>query len=170
MQTSLVPSEHIAGKIYLIRGQKVMLDRDLAILYEVKIEALNQSVKRNIERFPEDFMFQITKDEFESLRSQIVISKPGRGGVRYLPFAFTEQGVAMLSSVLKSARAVQVNIQIIRTFTKLRELITDNEDLRRKLEVMEKQYDENFKIVFEAMKQLLASDSEPKPEIGFKAT
>ena len=148
VQNSLLPVETIANKIYVIRGQKVMLDRNLAELYGVETKVSKQAVRRNIGRFPPDFMFEINKKEFETLRSQIVTSS--WGGLRYMPMAFTEQGVAMLSSVLNSDRAIQVNIQIIRTFTKLRSLLATHKDLKRKLEAMEKKYDENFQIVFKA--------------------
>ena len=161
-----VPVERITSKIYLIRGMKVMLDRDLAELYGVETRTLVQSVKRNIERFPSDFMFQLSKDEFDSLRSQIVISK-GKGGRRYPPYAFTEQGVAMLSSVLNSKRAIQVNVQIMRAFSKLREMLSTHEDLKKKIEAMEKKYDQQFQIVFEAIKQLLETEAKPRKKIGF---
>ncbi|TAL32192.1 MAG: ORF6N domain-containing protein [Spirochaetes bacterium] len=161
----MLPDERILNKIYLLRGHKVMLDKDLAELYEVETRALNQAVKRNQSRFPEDFMFQLTVDEFDQLRSQIVTSS--WGGTRKPPFAFTEQGVAMLSSVLTSDRAVQVNIQIMRTFTRLRTMLSSHDDLRRKIESMEKKYDEQFRIVFQAIKRLLADDAKPKRKIGF---
>jgi len=162
--------EIISNMIYIIRGHKVMLDADLATLYGVKTKILTQAVKRNIRRFPDDFMFQLTNEEEECLRSQIVTSKPGRGGRRYLPYAFTEQGVAMLSSVLNSERAIQVNIAIMRTFTKLRQMIETHKDLRLKIEEMEKKYDKQFRIVFTALKELLEKPteiSEKKPPIGF---
>ena len=170
MNSGVIPSERVEQKIYLIRGQKVMLDRDLAELYGVETKILNQAVKRNSDRFPMDFMFQLSLIEASNLRSQIVTSSfdKGWGGLRRPPFAFTEQGVAMLSSILKSHRAIAVNIQIIRTFTKLREMISENDRLRRKLEVLEKQYDEQFKIVFDALRRILAEDEQPKPEIGFQ--
>ena len=136
--TNILPSERIERSILLIRGHKVMLDADLAELYGVETRALLQAVSRNQKRFPEDFMFQMSKDEYELLRSQIVISKKGRGGRRYLPYVFTEQGVAMLSSVLRSERAVQVNIEIMRAFVRLRELVATHKDLARKLETLEK--------------------------------
>jgi len=132
-----VPVELVERRIYLIRGQKVMLDSDLAELYQVETRTLIQAVKRNLDRFPEDFMFQLTQEEGESLRSQIVISNEGRGGRRYLPYAFTEHGVAMLSSVLNSKRAVQMNIVIIRAFVRMRELVASHKDLARKIEQME---------------------------------
>jgi hypothetical protein len=163
--TELVPIELIASKIYLIRNMKVMLDKDLAELYGVETKVLKQAVRRNIERFPADFMFELSKDEFNNLRSQIVTSS--WGGARYLPMAFSEHGVLMLSSVLNSERAVQVNIQIMRTFTKLREMLSTHKDLKRKIESMEKKYDEQFQIVFEAIKQLLTEEDKPNKKIGF---
>jgi len=164
--TELVPIERIAGKIYLIRSIKVMLDRDLAELYGVETKVLKQAVRRNIDRFPTDFMFELTKKENQSLRSQNVTLKRGQHS-KYLPFAFTEQGVAMLSSVLKSERAIHVNIQIMRAFTQLRKMLSTHEDLKRKIESMEKKYDEQFQIVFEAIKQLLSEEDKPKKKIGF---
>src|SRR3990172_6171207 len=134
---AIVPIELIESKIYLIRGHKVMLDSDLAELYGVETRALVQAVKRNIGRFPLDFMFQLNNQEVISLRSQIVISKTGRGGRRYLPYVFTEQGVAMLSSVLNSDRAIEVNIQIMRAFLKLREMIASHKDLAKRLDELE---------------------------------
>ena len=160
-----VPVEMITSKIYLIRGQKVMLDRGLAELYGVETRVLKQAVKRNIARFPVDFMFELSRAEFDNLRSQIVISS--WGGIRYRPMAFTEQGVAMLSSVLNSERAVQVNIQIMRAFTKLRQMLATHEDLRRKIEEMEQKYDQQFQVVFDAIKLLLEAEEKPKPKIGF---
>jgi len=160
-----VPVEMITSKIYLIRGQKV-LDRGLAELYGVETRVLKQAVKRNIARFPVDFMFELSRAEFDNnLRSQIVISS--WGGIRYRPMAFTEQGVAMLSSVLNSERAVQVNIQIMRAFTKLRQMLATHEDLRRKIEEMEQKYDQQFQVVFDAIKLLLEAEEKPKPKIGF---
>ena len=152
---AVVPTEVITSSILLLRGQKVMLDRDLAALYQVETRVLVQAVQRNIERFPDDFMFRLTKEEAErvnSLRSQIVISNPGRGGARYLPYAFTEQGVAMLSSVLRSKRAVQVNIEIMRAFVRLRQLLRSNEELARSLDELEERYDEQFEAVWEAIR------------------
>ncbi|HPV40691.1 MAG TPA: ORF6N domain-containing protein [Spirochaetota bacterium] len=162
----IIESDVIAGKIHVIRGQKVMLDRDLADLYEVETRVLNQAVSRNITRFPADFMFQLDDTEFKCLISQFVISN--RGGTRKLPYAFTEQGVAMLSTVLKSERAIQVNIQIMRAFTMLRQMIFSHDELREKIEAMEKKYDGQFRIVFEAIKELLDIKSKPKKKIGFK--
>ena len=160
-----VPTEIIERKIYLIRGHKVMLDKDLAELYEVETKALNRAVKRNTDRFPDDFMFQLTKEEFENLRCRFGTSS--WGGQRYLPYAFTENGVAMLSGVLSSERAIRVNIQIMRTFTKLRELLATHKDLQIKIEEMERKYDHQFKIVFDAIKQLLAPPEVRKRKIGF---
>lgn len=164
-----VPQELIENKILYIRGKKVMLDKDLAMLYGVETKALNQAIKRNINRFPEDFMFQLTKAEAkEILRSQFVTLKRGQH-FKYFPYAFTENGVAMLSSVLNSERAVEVNIQIMRTFTRLREMLLTHKDLQRKIEKMEKKYDYQFKIVFDAIKQLLEPPEKPKKRIGFLA-
>jgi len=173
----LIPVETVADKIVLIRGQKVMLDRDLAELYEVETKALNRTVKRNQDRFPDDFMFQLTAQEAKSLRrqngtsnleSQSGAARPGRGGRRYLSYAFTEQGVAMLSSVLKSKRAVQVNIAIMRAFVRLRELLATHKDLARKLAAMEKKYDAQFKVVFDAIRNLMTpTPLPPKRQIGF---
>jgi hypothetical protein len=163
----IVPIENIATLIYHIRGQRVMLDRDLAELYAVETKALKQAVRRNIERFPEDFMFELTRQEFNNLRSQIVTSS--WGGARYLPMAFTEQGIAMLSSVLRSDRAIQVNIQIMRTFTQMRRMLAENEELREKIEALEQKYDQHFDMVFEAIKEILFKDDSPKKKIGFTA-
>jgi hypothetical protein len=166
-KTEIVPYEQIEGKIYLIRGKKVMFDRDLARLYGVETKVLNQAVRRNLERFPDDFMFILTNEEMKIWKSQIVTSKQGQMGVRKPSSVFTEQGVAMLSSVLNSKWAIVVNIQIIRTFTKLREMIQENDHLQRKLELLKKDYDEKFKIVFDANHRLLDSNDESKTEIGF---
>ena len=162
-----IPSERIVNKIYVIRNRKIMLDKDLAELYGAKTKDLNASVKRNKKRFPEDFMFQLTKDEFENLRSQI--STSSWGGSRYKPYAFTEHGVAMLSSVLNSDKAINTSIQIVRTFIKVRELLTTNDALQRKIMELEKKYgkhSDQIKKIFTTM-SLLALD-EPKEEIGFK--
>ena len=168
---ALVPVEVIERRTYLIRGQKVMLDSDLAELYQVETFNLNKAVKRNPDRFPSDFMFQLTKEEADSLRFQIGISKPeGRGGRRYLPYVFTEQGIAMLSSVLNSERAVLVNIAIMRAFVKLREIMSTHKDLARKIDALERKYakhDQQFQIVFDAIKKLLQPPLSPKRRIGF---
>jgi len=161
-----VPVENIKGMIYTIRGQTVMLSTQLAVLYDVEPRIQVQAVKRNIERFPKDFMFQLTPEEFSDLKSQIVTSSWG-GMRRSTPYAFTEQGVAMLSSVLRSKRAVNVNIEIMRTFVKLREMLTSHKDLARKLADLEKKYDEQFRIVFEAITQLIEEDEKPKKKIGY---
>lgn len=156
-------------KIYVIRDKKIMLDSDLAELYEVDTKVLKQAVRRHINRFPEDFMFQMTNQELRDWRSQIVTSNPAaKKGLRYKPFAFTEQGVAMLSSVLNSERAIMVNIQIMRTFTKIREMLISNETLRMKIESMERKYDSNFKVVFDAIKDILKNPTETGRKIGFR--
>lgn len=160
--------ERIIQKIYWIRDRKVMLDRDLADLYGVKTKALKQAVRRNMRRFPEDFMFELSREEFENWRSQIVTSKADRMGLRYRPMAFTEQGVAMLSSVLNSERAIQVNIQIMRAFTRLREMLAGHKDLKRKIEDMERRYDSQFRVVFDAIRQLLEGETRPRSKIGFE--
>ncbi len=165
--------ENLAALIYLLRGERVLLSEHLAGLYSVPVKVLNQAVKRNINRFPDDFMFQLTPDESETIfrsRSQIVTLKRGEN-IKYLPYAFTEQGVAMLSSVLRSPRAVEVNIAIMRTFVQLRRLMDSNRDLARKIEALENRYDEQFATVFDAIKRLIADDdsrkTRPKRGIGF---
>jgi len=163
----------IESYIYLIRGQKVLLDADLATLYQVETKALNQAVRRNVERFPEDFMFQLTRKEDEALRSQIVTSNEGgRGGRRYRPHAFTEQGIAMLSSVLTSKRAIEVNIAIMRTFVRLRRLLATNEELARRLDQLEWRQSEQegrIQVVFETIQNLVEAptEDEPRRRIGF---
>ena len=164
---SLIPVEVVENRIYLIRGQKVMLSQHLAELYQVETRALVQAVKRNSERFPEDFMFQLSDKEFADLKSQIVISRWG-GSRRAKPYAFTEQGIAMLSSVLNSNRAIQVNIQIMRVFTRLRQILLSNKDIRRELEELKRITDERFRIVFETLDQLLSNEERPKRKIGFE--
>jgi hypothetical protein len=169
MASALVPSEVIENKIYVIRGQKVILDKYLADLYEVKPIRLREQVKRNLDRFPSDFMFQLTTEEVEWMVSQNAIpSMRSLGG--YLPYAFTEQGIAMLSSVLRSPRAVKVNIEIMRAFVKLRELMMTHKDLAHKIQELEKKYDSQFTVVFEAIRQLMSSPPEPaspRKKIGF---
>lgn len=166
---NLIPQERVESKILIIRGQKVMLDRDLAKLYEVPTRRLNEQVKRSMKRFPEDFMFQLTKEEMENWKSQIAISNSVKMGLRRRPYAFTEQGVAMLSSVLNSKRAIQANIQIMRAFTKLREMLLTHKDLKIKIEAMEEKYDQWFKIVFDAIRQLLEPPAKSATSaIGFK--
>ena len=164
---SLIPVEWIERRIFLIRGHKVMLSNDLAELYEVEPRILVQAVKRNIDRFPEDFMFQLSQEEFSILKSQIVISSWG-GLRRATPYAFTEQGVAMLSSVLRSKRAIQVNIEIMRAFVRLRRLLASHADLARKLEAFEKKYDAQFKVVFDAIRQLMTPPETKRRPIGFR--
>ena len=151
---SIVPMEVIERKILLINGHKMMLDSDLAALYGVTTKRLNEQVRRNLKRFPPDFMYQLSQEEFESLRSHFATSS-SHGGRRTAPYVFTEQGIAMLSSVLNSDRAIEVNIQIMRTFVKLREMMSTHKDLARKLSALEKKYDGQFQIVFEAIKQLM---------------
>ena len=162
-----VPAERIEHKILLIRGQKVMLSTHLAKLYEVEVRALVQAVKRNAERFPSDFMFQLSPEDFANLKSQIVTSSWG-GIRRAAPYAFTEQGVAMLSSVLRSKRAIMVNVEIMRTFARLRQMLSANEELARKLAALEKKYDVQFKVVFDAIRDLMAGTTPKKGRpIGF---
>jgi hypothetical protein len=143
-----------------------MLDADLAVLYGVSTKRLNEQVRRNRSRFPDDFMFQLTREEVRSLRSQIATSKQGRGGRRYAPLVFTEQGIAMLSTVLNSERAIQVNIEIMRAFVRLRELVATHKDLGRKLEALEKRYDAQFRVVFDAIRELMKPPESKKRKIG----
>jgi hypothetical protein len=167
----LVPVEVIERRIYLIRGQKVMLDADLAELYQVPTKSLNLAVRRNSTRFPGDFMFQLSQEEADSLRFQTETSKTGRGGRRYLPYVFTEQGIAMLSSVLNSDRAVLVNIAIMRAFVKLREIMSTHKDLAHKIDALEGKYakhDQQIQIVFDAIKRLLQPPVSPKRRMGFR--
>lgn len=164
---SLIPVDRIEKAILLVRRQKVMLDADLAGLYGVETRVLVQAVKRNLERFPEDFMFQLSREEFAVLRSQSVTSSDW-GGRRYPPYAFTEQGVAMLSSVLRSQRAIQVNIEIMRAFIRLRQMLASHAELARKLDALEKKYDAQFKDVFEAIRQLMAPPEQKRRAIGFR--
>jgi ORF6N domain len=168
--TNLISIEKIEKSIYLIRGQKVMLDRDLAKLYEVLTGALNQAVRRNRERFPEDFMFQLTAEEARQLNlSQIVIGSEKHRATRLRPYAFTEQGVAMLSSVLRSKCAIAVNIEIMRAFVKLRQIFISNAELSRRLDELESKYDKQFKVVFDAIRQLMATPARHRKEIGFRS-
>jgi hypothetical protein len=163
-ERGLIPLEIIERRIYLIRGQKVMFDFDLAELYQAPTKALNQAVRRNLARFPNDFMFQLTARELAYWKSQIVTSNPAaKMGLRKSPLVFTEHGVAMLSSVLQSDRAVQVNIAIVRTFARLRQILATHKELGERLAAMEKKYDQQFKVVFEILEQLM----EPKRPIGF---
>ena len=166
-QQSLLTVAGIEKVIRLVRRQKVMLDADLAGLYGVETRVLVQAVKRNLERFPEDFMFQLSREEFRALRSQSVTSSD-RGGRRYPPYAFTEQGVAMLSSVLRSRQAIQVNIEIMRAFIRLRQMLASHAELARKLDALEKKYDARFRDVFEAIRQLMAPPEPKRRAIGFR--
>lgn len=188
-EASLIPARRIERRILLLRGEKVMLDRDLAELYGVETKVLNQAVKRNLERFPADFMFQLSKEEaalisrsqvvtldgktgeiarknMRNPRSQIVTLESGQN-LKYRPYAFTEQGVGMLSGVLSSARAVQTHVAIIRAFVQLRQMLASNASLARKLEALEKKYDAKFRIVFDAIREMMDEKKKPKREIGF---
>ncbi|MCF7879075.1 MAG: ORF6N domain-containing protein [Candidatus Omnitrophica bacterium] len=162
----LIPYEQIVRKILLIRGHRVMLDKDLAELYGVTTGNLNKAVKRNIGRFPKDFMFQLTKKEFENLTFHF--GRSSWGGVRKTPKVFTEHGILMLSSVLKSKRAIKINIQIMRIFVKMRKILSNYKNLEKKINKIEKKYDSQFKIVFEAIRQLVLEEEKPKRNIGFK--
>ena len=167
---TFVSHEVIERKIYAIGGKKVMLDEVLAELYGVEVKRLTEAVKRNLKRFPPDFMFQLTKSEYQSLRSQIATSK--RGGRRYLPYVFTEQGVSMLSSILNSDRAIQVNVHIMRAFVRLREILSANKVLAHKLSELENKvgvHDKEIQAIFEAIRELMASPKKSKKEIGFHA-
>ncbi|HXZ36283.1 MAG TPA: ORF6N domain-containing protein [Thermodesulfobacteriota bacterium] len=173
----IIPIERIDRAIYLIRGQRIMLDADLALLYGVSAGRLNEAVRRNTQRFPADFMFQLTQEEFEelkaqigrlNLKSQIAISSSGWGGRRHPPYAFTEQGVAMLSTVLRSDRAIRVNIEIMRAFVRMRQILATNADLERRLSELEKKYDAQFRIVFDALRQLMAPPAPSRKQIGFE--
>jgi hypothetical protein len=168
--TNLISIDQIENVIYMIRGEKVMLDRDLARLYGVATGALNQAVRRNHDRFPKDFMFQLTSTEAAHLNlSQIVIGSQKHRDPRLRPYAFTEQGVAMLSSVLRSKRAVAVNIEIMRAFVKLRQMLASNAELARRLDELESNYDKQFKVVFAAIRQLMATPVRARKEIGFRS-
>lgn len=167
MKDPVVSVERIQKAIYLVRGQKVLLDRDLADLYGVRTAALKRAVRRNAGRFPADFMFVLTGEEFANWRCQFGTSNPDRLGLRYAPMAFTEQGVAMLSGVLNNPRAVQVNIAIMRAFVQLRTLLATHADLARRLEEMERKYDTRFRVVFDAIRQLMTPQEPPHKQIGF---
>ena len=170
--TEIVPMERIARKIYVVQDIRVMLDRDLAELYGVKTKALKQAVRRNINRFPKDFMFELSKEDFENWRSQFVTSNRDRMGLRYSPMAFTEQGIAMLSSVLNSDRAIEVNIEIMRAFVQLRKISSSQKQLSLKLQEIEarlKEHDENLDEIFEAILYLINPPEKPQKQIGFEA-
>jgi hypothetical protein len=168
-KTSIIPVERIEHAILLLRGQKVMLDADLAALYGVPTRRLNEQVRRNLARFPADFMFQLSPEEVDALRSQFATSKRGRGGRRYAPLVFTEQGVAMLSSVLNSERAVQVNIEIMRAFVRLRRMLASHADLARRLDALERKYDAQFRAVFDVIRELMSPPRPHRRAIGFQA-
>lgn len=169
-QSGLIPTERIEQAIYYIRGEKVMLDRDLAALYGVTTKALKQAVRRNIDRFPEDLMFVLSASEFHDWRSQFVTSKTDRKGLRYPPMAFTEHGILMLSSVLNSKRAIQVNIEIMRAFVRLRRMLADNAELSRRVDELESKYDRQFKVIFDAIRQIMAPEPSKQKRIGFRPT
>lgn len=158
---------HIEQSLHVIRGQRVMLDADLADLYGVGTRALKRQVRRNLDRFPQDFTFQLNRGEFDDLRCQVGTSSRW-GGTRYLPYAFTEQGVAMLSSVLRSQRAVRVNIEIMRAFVRLRDILSTDRDLARKLDALEQRYDRQFKVVFDAIRRLMEPAPSSNKRIGFR--
>ena len=164
---SLIPMDRIERAILLIRGEKVMLDSDLAEIYGVETKALNRAVKRNQSRFPSDFMFQLTSKEAKSLRCQFGTSNAGRGGRRYLPYAFTEHGALMLANVLNSDQAAQTSVQVVRAFVRLRQLLSSNAELARKLESLEKKYDTQFRAVFDAIRKLMTPEPPKRREIGF---
>ncbi len=166
-QPTLIPMERIERAILLIRGEKVMLDSSLAEIYGVETKVLNRAVQRNQARFPSDFMFQLTAEEAKSLRCQIGTSNAGRGGRRYLPYAFTEHGALMLANVLNSERAAQTSVQVVRAFVRLRQMLASNAELARKLAALENKYDTQFKVVFHAIRQLMSPPARPKREIGF---
>ena len=170
---SIIPDDTVINKIYFIRNQKVMIDRDLAMLYGVETKVFKQAVRRNINRFPEDFMFELSKDEFDNWRSQIVTSNSDKMGLRIAPMAFTEHGVLMLSSVLSSEKAIQTNIQIMRIFTKTRQMLSDNSNLRIDFEIMKKKIDnqgKNIELVFQYVDELMEKKeiTSERPKIGYK--
>lgn len=166
--TTLIPSERIEHAIFSIRGEKVMLDRDLAALYGASTKVLKQAVKRNLTRFPDDFMFVLSPSEFKIWRSQFVTSNADRKGLRYAPMAFTEHGILMLSTVLNSERAVRVNIEIMRAFVRLRQMIASNANLSRRLNDLEGKYDRQLEVVFEAIRQLTQQPTGERKQIGFR--
>lgn len=169
MSSALATIDLISTKIYFLRGEKVLLETDLAMLYGVEVKRLKAAVRRNIDRFPEDFMFELSVDEWSALRSQFVILEQGRGKYsKYPPFAFTEQGVAMLSGILKSPRAIETNIAIMRTFAALRKWMQSNKELAAKIRQLESRYDEQFKVIFDAIRQLIRQESQDMRPIGFK--
>jgi hypothetical protein len=166
--TNIIPTERIEKSIYLVRGQKVILDKDLASIYGVPTFRFNEAVKRNINRFPDDFMFQLTIEETELLISQNAISKPGRGGRRTLSYAFTEHGAVMAANILKSPIAVQMSVIVVRAFIKMREMLSGQRDLTKKLSDLERKYDHQFKVVFDAIRALMEPPEKPRKKIGFE--
>lgn len=171
INNTFITEERVLSKIYLVRGLKVMMDSDLAELYQVETRALNQQVKRNKERFPEDFMFQLSDNEFNILMSQIVTSKTGKGGVRKPPYVFTEHGVLMLSSVLNSKRAIQVNIEIMRIFTKVRQMLMDNSELRIAIDELRRETDSNSKSIekiFDQLDKFIIEKQLPMTKVGYQ--
>lgn len=166
--SNIVPVERIEKSIYLIRGQKVILDSDLAAIYGIPTFRFNEAVKRNKDRFPDDFMFQLTREEVDILISQNAISKPGRGGRRTLPYVFTEHGAVMAANILKSPLAVQMSVIVVRAFIKMREMLASHKDLERKLAALETKYDKQFKVVFDAIRALMREEEKPKRKIGFE--
>jgi hypothetical protein len=170
-QSLIIQDEILVNKIHFIRGQKIMIDRDLAELYEVETKRLKEAVKRNIKRFPSDFMFEMTLEEFENWRSQFASSNSDKMGLRYRPFCFTEQGVTMLSSVLNSKRAIEVNIRIVRLFIRLREVVSSNKEILRKLEQLESRlgkHDEDIEEMFSTIRELVSFETEPRKAVGYK--
>jgi hypothetical protein len=165
---NIIPTDRIEKSIYLIRGQKVILDKDLAAIYSVPTFRFNEAVKRNKDRFPEDFMFQLTNAETKILISQNAMSKPGQGGRRTLPYAFTEHGAVMAANILKSPIAVQMSVIVVRAFVKMREMLIEQRDLAKKLSDLEQKYDHQFKIVFDAIRALMEPPEKPKKKIGFE--
>ena len=171
LKLEVLPDDILVSKIYFIRGQKVMIDRDLAELYGIETKVLKQAVKRNLKRFPSDFMFELTAHEFENWRSQIVTSNSDKMGLRYKPYCFTEQGVIMLSSVLNSTRAIEVNIRIVRLFIRLREIVSSNKEILQKLAQLEKRMDdtgEEIKTIFSVLRKLLSPETKDRKQIGYK--
>jgi hypothetical protein len=168
LKKEVVPTEIIENRIFIIRGQRVMLDSDLAEIYCVTTKRFNEQFRRNIERFPSDFAFKLTSDEFEILRSQIATSR-SHGGRRYLPYVFTEHGAIMAANVLNSKCAIEASINVVRAFVKLREMLETNKDLARKFKALEKKYDDQFRVVFDAIRALMTEEEKPKRKIGFKA-
>ena len=169
-QVAVIPVERIERSILLIRGRKIMLDADLAKLYGTSTKRLNEQVKRNRDRFPSDFMFQLRKEEWDSLSSQIATSKTGRGGRRVSPYAFTEHGAIMAANVLNSVRAVQASIQVVRAFIRLRGLLASHGELARRLDALEQKYDGQFKVVFDALRKLMTPPEPSVPRMGFHLT